>query len=79
MTSNKMQQNSNPELKAQERYQLMSEALQEHFQLDMTNSDSEAQDIFDVLIAACVERISLEMGRRMGPVARSYEAASKQC
>ena len=66
MTSNKMQQqNSNPELTAQEVYQLVSEALQEHFQLDMTNRDYEAQDIFDMLIAACVEHISLAMGSNL--------------
>jgi len=66
MTPNNIRQpTSHPELKAQEVYQLVSEALQEHYQLDMTNSDYEAQDIFDVLIAACVERISLEMGSHL--------------
>jgi len=55
MTSNTIgQQNSNPELKGQEVYQLVSTALQEHFHLDMSHSDYEAQDIFDVLLAACV-------------------------
>ncbi len=66
MTANNTQeQPSHPELKAQDVYQLVSEALQEHFQVDMSNSDYEAQDIFDVLIAASVERISIEMGSKL--------------
>ena len=56
--------NCNPKIKrltAQEVYQLTSETLQEHFLLDMSNSLYEAQDIWDVLIAAAVERITIEM------------------
>lgn len=58
MTANNIgQQNSHPELKAQDVCHLVSEALQEHFQLDMSNSDYKVQDTFDVFIAAYVERI----------------------
>jgi putative transposase len=39
---------------------LTRETLQEIFQLDMTASEYEAQDIWDVLIAAAVERITVE-------------------
>jgi hypothetical protein len=45
---------------AQEVYQLTSDTLQEVFQLDMSGSQYEAQDIWDVLIAAAVERITAE-------------------
>lgn len=31
-----------------------------HFQLDVTNRDHSAQDIWDVLVAASAERISIE-------------------
>lgn len=47
---------------AEEVYQLTSETLQEIFQLDMTGSRYEGQDIWDVLIAAAVERVTVEMG-----------------
>jgi len=66
MTPNNIQQqNSNRALKAEDGYHLVSKVLQEHFQLDMSNSNYEAQDVFDVLIAACVERVSLEMGSKL--------------
>lgn len=48
-------------LTAQETHQLVSETLQAHFHLDMSDSTYEAQDIWDVLIAAAVERITIEM------------------
>ncbi len=51
----------NKQLTAQEIYQLTSETLQAHFKLDMSNSRYEAQDIWDVLVAAAVERITIEM------------------
>ena len=51
----------NKQLTAQEIYQLTSETLQAHFKLDMSNSLFEAQDIWDVLIAAAVERVTIEM------------------
>lgn len=60
------QQNSNSkQLKAQDVYQLVSATLQEHFQLDMKNRNYTAQDIWDVLVAASVERISIEMASRL--------------
>ncbi len=55
---------SGPEAKqltAQEVHELVSETLQAHFNLDMSDSLYEAQDIWDVLIAAAVERITIEM------------------
>ena len=59
-------QNSNSkQLKAQDIYQLVSATLQAHFQLDMTNRDYTAQDIWDVLVAASVERISIEMASQL--------------
>jgi hypothetical protein len=59
-------QNSNSkQLRAQDVYQLVSATLQEHFQLDMTNRDYTAQDIWDVLVAASVERISIEMASQL--------------
>jgi putative transposase len=45
---------------AQEVYKMTSETLQEFFQLDMTNSLYEAQDVWDVLVAAAVERVTIE-------------------
>jgi len=59
-------QNSNSkQLKAQDIYQLVNATLQEHFQLDMTNRKYTAQDIWDVLVAASVERISIEMASQL--------------
>lgn len=49
------------ELTAQEIYDLTSATLQAHFQLEMTNSAYEAQDIWDVVVAAAVERVTIEM------------------
>ncbi len=46
---------------AQEVHQLVSETLRAHFNLDMSDSTYEVQDIWDVLIAAAVERITIEM------------------
>jgi putative transposase len=48
------------EITAQEVYQLTSETLQEIFQLDMSGSLYEAQDVWDVMVAAAVERITAE-------------------
>ncbi len=50
---------------AAEVHQLVRETLQEHFQLDMSNRNYEAQDIWDVLIAASVERVTVEMASRL--------------
>ena len=49
------------QLSAEEIYQLTSKTLQTHFNLDMSNSSYEAQDIWDVVVAAAVERITIEM------------------
>ena len=66
MTPNKNRPyDTSQELKAQDVSQLVGKALQEHFQLDMTNSTYEEQDIFDVLVAACVEHISIEMACKL--------------
>ena len=46
-------------------HQLVSATLQEHFQLDMTNRKYTAQDIWDVLVAASMERISIEMASQL--------------
>jgi putative transposase len=51
----------NKQLTAQEIYRLTCETLQAHFKLDMSKSLYEAQDIWDVLIAAAVERVTIEM------------------
>lgn len=48
------------EVTAQEVYQLTRETLQEVFPLDMSNRQYEAQDIWDVLIAAAVEQVTAE-------------------
>lgn len=45
---------------AQDVYQLTSETLQEIFQLDMSSRSYEAADIWDVLVAAAVERVTIE-------------------
>lgn len=49
------------EVTAQEIYKLTSETLQAHFQLDMSKSEYAAQDIWDVVVAAAVERVTIEM------------------
>jgi putative transposase len=46
-------------------YELVRETLQEHFQLDMQARAYEAQDIWDVLIAASVERVAIEMASQL--------------
>lgn len=48
------------QLTAAEVYQLTSEVLQEHFQLDMSSSTFETSDIWDVLVAAAVQRLTIE-------------------
>jgi len=55
----------NKQLKASEVYEIVSTTLQEHFQLDMQAHDYEAQDIWDVLIAASVERLTIEMASQL--------------
>ncbi len=48
------------QLTADEVYALVQETLQQQWPLDMENREYVAQDIWDVVIAAAVERISLE-------------------
>ncbi len=48
------------QLTAQEVHTLVQQVLQEQWPLDMENSDYEAQDIWDTVIAASVEQLSLE-------------------
>jgi hypothetical protein len=55
----------NQQLKASEVYEIVSSTLQEHFQLDMQAHEYEAQDVWDVLIAAAVERVSIEMASQL--------------
>jgi hypothetical protein len=45
---------------AQDVYQLTGETLREVFQLDMSDSVYQAQDVWDVLVAAAVERVTIE-------------------
>lgn len=45
---------------AQDVYQLTGETLQEVFRLDMSDSLYQAQDVWDVLVAAAVERVTIE-------------------
>jgi len=47
-------------LSAHQVYQLTVETLQEHFDLSMDGKRYEAQDIWDVLVAAAVERMTVE-------------------
>lgn len=47
-------------LTANEVYELTSEVLQEKFELDMSYSPYEASDIWDVLVAAAVQRTTVE-------------------
>lgn len=65
------------ELTAQEIYDLTSATLQAHFQLDMTNSAYEAQDIWDVVVAAAVERVTIEMACELLAAAPSANTVRK--
>lgn len=49
------------EICATEIHHIVQEVLAEHFALDMPESNYESADIFDVLIAAAVEQITIEM------------------
>jgi putative transposase len=49
------------EIRAQDVYELTQEVLQAHWHLDMESSQYEAEDLWDVMIAAAVERITVEM------------------
>jgi len=47
-------------LTANDVYELTSEVLQEHFELDMSSSEYEASDIWDVLVTAAVQQTTVE-------------------
>jgi hypothetical protein len=64
-TTNPNRKVENKQLKASEVYEIVSTTLQEHFQLDMQAHAYEAQDIWDVLIAASVERVTIEMASQL--------------
>jgi len=70
----------NKQLKASEVYAIVSNTLQEHFQLDMQAHNYEAQDIWDVLIAAAVERVTIEMASQLledAPTGKTVRAMVK--
>ena len=58
------QPNTEP-LTAQKVYELTSQVLQEHLQLDMSSSDFEVDDIWDVLVAAAVQRLTIETASKL--------------
>jgi hypothetical protein len=62
MAQNKYNENraKTKEVTAQEVYRLTSETLQEMLPLEMSGRQYEAEDIWDVLIAAAVERVTAE-------------------
>lgn len=53
------------EIRAQDVHRLTQEALQAHWQLDMKKSLYSAEDIWDVVIAAAVERTTIEMASEL--------------
>ena len=55
------QDSTKRELRASEIHELVQAVLPEHFPLDMSESAYESADIYDVLIAAAVEQITIEM------------------
>jgi len=61
MKQNGKEKPRSKQVTAAEVHQLVSDTLQEHFQLDMTGRNYEAENIWGVLIAASVERVTVEM------------------
>jgi len=61
---NPSQVNAKP-LTARQVYELTSQVLAEHLQLDMSNSDYEVNDIWDVLVAAAVQRLTIETASKL--------------
>ena len=53
------------ELHAEEIHELTQEVLQEHLALEMAHRQYEAEDIWDVLIGAAVERTTIEMASEL--------------
>lgn len=69
------------QLKASDVYQMVHEVLQEVFELDMENSQYEAQTIWDVIITAAVERLTIDSSCGLleeAPSANTVRAAMKQ-
>lgn len=62
---NSSEKSRSKQVTAAEVHQLVQETLQAHFQLDMSGRNYEAEDIWDVLIAASVERVTMEMAGRL--------------
>ena len=56
---------SEAKLSAQDVYQLTQEVLQETFDLDMHNSHYDAQTIWDVLVTAAVERLTIDSASQL--------------
>ncbi len=59
------QDTTKSELSAEELHTITQQALCEHFSIDMSDSAYEEADTFDVLIAAAVERITIEMASNL--------------
>lgn len=71
----------NKQLHAAEVYQIVSETLQEHFHLDMSERRYAVEDIWDVLIAASVERVTVEMASQLlenAPTGNTVRAIVKE-
>ena len=69
------------ELKASDVYQIVQEVVQEIFELDMEKSSYDAQTIWDVLITAAVERLTIDSSCHLlegAPCANTVRAALKQ-
>lgn len=69
------------EICAAEIHELVQEVLHEHFVLDMAESAYESADIFDVLIAAAVEQITIEMACELlehGPSANTVRSRVRE-
>ena len=67
-------------LSAQDIYQLTQEALQETFDLDMSQSQYDAQTIWDVLVTAAVERLTIDSASQLledAPSAKTVRNAIK--
>jgi len=68
-------------LTAQDVYELTQEALQETFDLDMSHSQYDAQTIWDVLVTAAVERLTIDSASQLledAPSANTVRNSLKQ-
>lgn len=59
------QDTTKQELRAEEIHTITQGVLSEHFAIDMSDSQYEQADIFDVLIGAAVEQITIEMASEL--------------